>query len=406
MCATEFPAPPEDLEFKLINSVIQGRLPIAALDTERFRYNVVKDRLRRRQHYWDKVLSHTVSASNSGILGNFKKWQDQLGIRSKIIISQDNNEETECDVSNILSKDGKKFLFPFDAAINFHLRIAKVYDEICLFEDIYSSDLSMHMSHEYWSQTFRVGYGNEYNIPIIEDGTNGMMYSVPLENKLDRWFFIASDIMYYSLGGSKLLDPFPVSRDLDSHEYANALKHMNKAIDCGLAFILFFKKSVLLQVIEKCCLGKDMDIHGLLHCENAPASKHPDGTEMYCLDGVNVPRKLIMDDDPITPEDIINVDNQWDRQRLLAKFGFENFFKAVKGEVIDSQKEEKGISELIRFRFDESYGEPDEIYCAKVICPSTGNEYLLRVPPSKSLREALGWTFGISEDKYFPVAET
>ena len=42
-----------------------------------------------------------------------------------------------------------------------------------------------------------------------------------------------------------------------------------------------------------------------------------------------------------------------------------------------------------------------------VKCPSTGRNYVLRVPPSiRTAREAVAWTFNIAADKYQPIAQS
>ncbi len=47
-----------------------------------------------------------------------------------------------------------------------------------------------------------------------------------------------------------------------------------------------------------------------------------------------------------------------------------------------------------------------KIVAVHVTCPSTGHEYLLRVPPTMTrCDEAVAWTFGMNADKYAPVVE-
>ena len=49
----------------------------------------------------------------------------------------------------------------------------------------------------------------------------------------------------------------------------------------------------------------------------------------------------------------------------------------------------------------------EPIRLVDVTCPSTGGEYMLRVPPGMTrCREAVAWTFGVPEAEYQPRLET
>jgi hypothetical protein len=53
----------------------------------------------------------------------------------------------------------------------------------------------------------------------------------------------------------------------------------------------------------------------------------------------------------------------------------------------------------------ETIGEP--VVAVAVRCPSTGSEYMLRVPPTtKTAREGVAWTFGLAADAYQPSAQS
>jgi hypothetical protein len=53
----------------------------------------------------------------------------------------------------------------------------------------------------------------------------------------------------------------------------------------------------------------------------------------------------------------------------------------------------------------ELVGEP--IVAIVVKCPSTGRNYVLRVPPTvQTAREAVAWTFGLKPDEYLPTAQS
>jgi hypothetical protein len=52
----------------------------------------------------------------------------------------------------------------------------------------------------------------------------------------------------------------------------------------------------------------------------------------------------------------------------------------------------------------ETPGDP--VVAVLVKCPSTGRNYVLRVPPAiKSAREAVAWTFGMKAEEYQPISQ-
>lgn len=56
---------------------------------------------------------------------------------------------------------------------------------------------------------------------------------------------------------------------------------------------------------------------------------------------------------------------------------------------------------LENLRFDEP------VVAVEVVCPSTGEDYLLRVPPeTRTCREAVAWTFSLPSYQYAPLLET
>lgn len=71
----------------------------------------------------------------------------------------------------------------------------------------------------------------------------------------------------------------------------------------------------------------------------------------------------------------------------------------------DFYEEEEGFEE--EEIIDKSYIIQDEpIYLLKVICPSTGKEHVLRVPPDmKSCEEARRWTLYDSESRFNFIVE-
>lgn len=93
-------------------------------------------------------------------------------------------------------------------------------------------------------------------------------------------------------------------------------------------------------------------------------------------------------------EHILKINNAEVRRLCLEELGYERFLSQMEHEVI----EKEGEQELVMV----NWAKREEPIClVKVKCPSTGAFYALRVPPaSKTIKEAVAWTFGISEKRY------
>lgn len=82
------------------------------------------------------------------------------------------------------------------------------------------------------------------------------------------------------------------------------------------------------------------------------------------------------------------------------RFGFEKFVMELGRAVINRN----GNSELILIKWGIY---EDALKLVKVKDPSTGEFYILRVPLSvKTCKEAIAWTFRMSEEDYNLIKET
>lgn len=91
--------------------------------------------------------------------------------------------------------------------------------------------------------------------------------------------------------------------------------------------------------------------------------------------------------------------NEEYRRGLIDDFGgLESYIAAAGAETI--HEDETG--RLIR---RTTAGEPITAVC--VTCPSTGRQYMLRVPPTATTaREGIAWTFSLRTDEYQPTAQS
>lgn len=108
-------------------------------------------------------------------------------------------------------------------------------------------------------------------------------------------------------------------------------------------------------------------------------------------------------EEDISTADILGCGNEEVRHWALEKFTYERFIKETNASII--QKDSRG-QQLLQIKTPSEERDTD-IMLVKVKDHSTSREYLLRVPPTmKSVKEAVAWTFELSEREYNPIIET
>jgi hypothetical protein len=120
--------------------------------------------------------------------------------------------------------------------------------------------------------------------------------------------------------------------------------------------------------------------------------------------GVQIDEKIAFEPERITIGEILGETNAELRRVLLERFGLERFIAEANAEVLDVDHDAGGERKLLRVPMPED--EP--LVCVLVHCPSTGRQYILRVPPTmQTCREAVAWTVGFDDpDQYRPLVET
>jgi hypothetical protein len=89
---------------------------------------------------------------------------------------------------------------------------------------------------------------------------------------------------------------------------------------------------------------------------------------------------------------------------MLDRMGMERFIAEAQAEELDVDRDAGGKRRLLRI----GLAGGERLVCVEVLCPSTGNRYILRVPPDVSTcRQAIAWTAGFENpDHYAPIQET
>jgi hypothetical protein len=124
--------------------------------------------------------------------------------------------------------------------------------------------------------------------------------------------------------------------------------------------------------------------------------------------GVLVPPRVVFRPQTLTPEEILSQRNAELRRVMLERVGLDRILRMARAEILDSDTDPGGVRRLVRIspRTWSSQARPScYLHCR---CPSTGRDYLLRVPPeTRTCREAASWLAGFDDpEAYRPILET
>lgn len=120
--------------------------------------------------------------------------------------------------------------------------------------------------------------------------------------------------------------------------------------------------------------------------------------------GVPVTAQIAFFPETLKGPDILGERNAEVRRVMIEQVGFERFTREVNAQVLDTDTDPGGERKLLRIALEND--EP--IVLVSLICPSTGRQYLVRVPPdTKTCRQAVAWTAGFDDPAaYAPIQET
>lgn len=120
--------------------------------------------------------------------------------------------------------------------------------------------------------------------------------------------------------------------------------------------------------------------------------------------GVTISARIAFAPDTITAQEILAEANSEVRRVMMERVGFERFLKEAKAETLDVDRDPGGERRLLRVALS---GDED-LVCLSLFCPSTGRQYVLRVPPTvRSCRAAAAWMAGFDDPRqYQPILET
>ena len=143
---------------------------------------------------------------------------------------------------------------------------------------------------------------------------------------------------------------------------------------------------------------------GRLHAADGPALRYRDGFGLHAWRGMPVPSNLVERLSRLTLGQISTEPDAGLRRVMLEHYGYDRYLREAGARRV--AEDECGVLWHLAFRDDEplvmvevvnSTPEPD----------GTRRTYWLRVPPqTRSAREGVAWTFGLTEQQYRPLAQT
>ena len=143
---------------------------------------------------------------------------------------------------------------------------------------------------------------------------------------------------------------------------------------------------------------------GRLHRGEGPALEFPDGYALWAWRGMPIPVDLAAELPSLTAERIGAETNAELRRVMLEHFGYDRYLREAGARPLHEDETGKlwylalpGDEPLVMVEVVNATPEPD----------GTSRIYWLRVPPAtRTAREGVAWTFGLTADEYQPMIQT
>jgi hypothetical protein len=158
-------------------------------------------------------------------------------------------------------------------------------------------------------------------------------------------------------------------------------------------------------------LPEDLDVGGPIEVAGSGLRDLPDRlarSVRLLWRGVVVPPEVVFRPETLTPERILGERNAELRRVMLEGAGLEEVLRRASARIVDSDQDPGGERRLVRIAMPARFGWTRDHCYLHCRCPSTGRDYLLRVPREvRTCREAAAWLAGFDDpDAYRPIQET
>jgi hypothetical protein len=157
-------------------------------------------------------------------------------------------------------------------------------------------------------------------------------------------------------------------------------------------------------VLSERPVGLHRDNVGRLHHGDGAALSYPDGWELYAWRGMPIAPDVAAELPHLTVKRIQEETNAEVRRVMLEYFGFERYLRECDAKKVHS--DETGILWRVNLPNDEPLVMV-EVVNATPEPDGTRRTYFLRVPPNtRTARQGVAWTFGLTEEEYSPKTQT
>lgn len=238
----------------------------------------------------------------------------------------------------------------------------------CYWRDYWSSRTEPTAFDEKWMQE------ETDKLDLLEQfekggGANGFHFSVG-----QRWRFYAQQYMGVREANKQYPDENLEFNDAD----LDLFFHFNEAASTWIScekVIFVSRNPIVFEMESNDALGRDGG--GEPHCENGPWVAYQDGWEQYAINGVVVPKNVVMEPETQTIEEIRAEENEEVRRIRIDRYGWSKYLLETGAEPLDIVEHDKGRLKYMEALFRSSDG-------SVVLCtydPSTGRPYALEVSP-------------------------
>lgn len=153
-------------------------------------------------------------------------------------------------------------------------------------------------------------------------------------------------------------------------------------------------------------LPKDLVLTGWLDLAGTAINELPESmaTTRLRWRGVRIDRRLAFQPQSLIASEILSQRNTELRRVMIERMGALEFAKQVNAKILDEDSDAGGARRLLQIPLPED----ESLVGLNCRCPSTGREYLLRVPPNtQSCHQAAAWIAGFDDPRdYHPDQET
>jgi hypothetical protein len=119
--------------------------------------------------------------------------------------------------------------------------------------------------------------------------------------------------------------------------------------------------------------------------------------------GVQIEPRVAFDPDSINAHEVLDEANLELRRVKLERMGYEKFMAQANAQLLHTDTDPGGVRKLLRVALQND----EDLVALWVICPSTGRNYVLRVPPATTTcHQAAAWLAGYDNPSdYAPLIE-